>query len=118
MISWMGDKLWIKDLIQRRFGVPPSKILFSEYHISHAATVLSCSPFEEFAILTVDAVGGGAESIATGKDTDIKLLNNSFNLEGESIVNSSHDAFQTLTQSGVDALILWDYVIEKPSSLN
>ena len=38
MISWLGDKLWIKHLIQRRLGVPSSKILFSEHHLSHAAS--------------------------------------------------------------------------------
>ena len=32
MISWLGDKLWIKHLIQRRLGVPASKILFIEHH--------------------------------------------------------------------------------------
>ena len=52
MITWLGDKLWIKHLIQRRLGVPPTKILFSEHHLSHAASAFFCSPFEEAAILT------------------------------------------------------------------
>ena len=75
MISWLGDKLWIKDLIQKRLGVPPSKIFFSEHHISHAASAFFCSPFEEAAVLTVDGVGEWVTaSFGTGKDTDIKLL--------------------------------------------
>ncbi len=75
MISWLGDKLWIKHLIQRRLGVPASKILFSEHHLSHAASTFFCSPFAEAAILTVDGVGEWATaSIGVGKGTDIKLL--------------------------------------------
>src|SRR6266480_2080222 len=31
MITWFGDKLWIKQLIQRRLGVAPAKILSSEH---------------------------------------------------------------------------------------
>ena len=57
MITWLGDKLWIKTLIQKRLGVAPSKILFSEHHLSHAASAFLCSPFEEAGILTVDGVG-------------------------------------------------------------
>lgn len=57
MINWLGDKLWIRDLLQRRLGVSASKILFSEHHLSHAASAFFCSPFDEAAILTVDGVG-------------------------------------------------------------
>jgi carbamoyltransferase len=75
MITWLGDKLWIKHLIQKRLGVPPSKIFFSEHHLSHAASSFFCSPFEEAAILTVDGVGEWTTaSIGMGKGTDIKLL--------------------------------------------
>jgi carbamoyltransferase len=35
MITWLGDKLWIKHLILKKLGMPPSKILFSEHHLSH-----------------------------------------------------------------------------------
>ena len=75
MISWLGDKLWIKLLIQRRLGVPPSKILFSKHHLSHAASAFFCSPFEDAAILTVDGVGEWTTaSLGVGRRTDIKLL--------------------------------------------
>src|SRR5713226_2503067 len=75
MITWLGDKLWIKHLIQKRLGVPPSKILFSEHHLSHAASTFFCSPFEEAAILTVDGVGEWTTaSLGIGKGTEIKLL--------------------------------------------
>ena len=75
MITWLGDKLWIKHLIQKRLGVPPSKILFSEHHLSHAASAFFCSPFEEAAILTVDGVGEWTTaSLGIAKGTEIKLL--------------------------------------------
>ncbi len=75
MIAWLGEKLWIKHLIQRRIGVPHSRILFSEHHLSHAASAFFCSPFEEAAILTVDGVGEWTTaSLSIGKDTDIRLL--------------------------------------------
>jgi carbamoyltransferase len=75
MITWLGDKLWIKTLIQKRLGVPASKILFSEHHLSHAASTFLCSPFEEAGILTVDGVGEWTTaSMGIGRGTDIKLL--------------------------------------------
>jgi carbamoyltransferase len=75
MITWLGDKLWIKHLIQKRLGVPASKILFSEHHLSHAASSFFCSPFDEAAILSVDGVGEWTTaSIGVGKGTDIRLL--------------------------------------------
>ncbi len=75
MVAWLGDKLWIKHLIQRRLGVPASRILFSEHHLSHAASALFCSPFEEAAILTVDGVGEWTTaSLGVGRGTDITLL--------------------------------------------
>jgi carbamoyltransferase len=57
MINWMGDKLWIKSLIEEKLGVDPEKILFCQHHLSHSAGAFFCSPFQEAAILTVDGVG-------------------------------------------------------------
>jgi carbamoyltransferase len=75
MITWLSDKLWIKHLIQKKLGVPASKILFSEHHLSHAASSFFCSPFGEAAILSVDGVGEWTTaSIGVGKGTDIRLI--------------------------------------------
>lgn len=75
MVSWLGDKLWIKPLIQRSLGIPPERILFVEHHISHAASAFLCSPFEEAAILTIDGVGEWTTaSIGIGQGTQIRLL--------------------------------------------
>jgi carbamoyltransferase len=74
MIAWLGDKLWVKHLIRKRLGIAPSKILFSEHHLSHAASAFFCSPFEEAAILTVDGVGEWTTaSFGVGRFTEIKL---------------------------------------------
>ncbi|MCZ6684445.1 MAG: carbamoyltransferase [Candidatus Dadabacteria bacterium] len=75
MITWLGDKLWIKHLLQNKLGVDSSKILFSEHHLSHAASSFYCSPFNEAAILTVDGVGEWTTAtLGIGRGTDIKLL--------------------------------------------
>ncbi len=57
MIHWFTNKFWVKDILQREFGIDEGKILFSEHHLSHAASAFFCSPFEKAAILTVDGVG-------------------------------------------------------------
>ncbi|MBI3012385.1 MAG: hypothetical protein HYY63_02050, partial [Elusimicrobia bacterium] len=57
MIAWLSDKLWVKSLIKEKLKVPEPKILFSEHHLSHAASAFFCSPYKEAAILTVDGVG-------------------------------------------------------------
>jgi len=75
MVTWLGDKLWIKHLLQDKLGVDSSKILFSEHHLSHAASSFYCSPFNEAAILTVDGVGEWTTAtLGIGRGTDIQLL--------------------------------------------
>ncbi len=59
---WIREKLFQKDLLRDELkslgGVDCLKrLLFSEHHISHAASAFFPSPFEEAAILTVDGVG-------------------------------------------------------------
>lgn len=74
MIAWLLDKLWVKSLIRERVGVPAEKILFSEHHLSHAASAFFCSPFAEAAVLTVDGVGEWATAtMGEGKDREIRL---------------------------------------------
>lgn len=41
------------------------------------------------------------------------ILNTSFNLKGEPIVNTPEEAFRTFSISGMDALVLDRYLIEK-----
>jgi len=42
------------------------------------------------------------------------LLNTSFNLKGEPIVNTPAEAFNTFNQSGMDVVVLGECVVEKP----
>jgi carbamoyltransferase len=75
MTTWLLDKLWVKNLIRQELNVPADRILFSEHHLSHAASTFLCSPFDEAAILTVDGVGEWATAtMGHGKGTDIRLL--------------------------------------------
>ena len=75
MVTWLGDKLWIKHLLQTKLNVDSSKIIFSEHHLSHAASSFYCSPFNEAAILTVDGVGEWTTAtLGIGRGTDIQLI--------------------------------------------
>jgi len=54
---WLTEKLWVRNALVKQLGVHPDKLLFSEHHLSHAASAFYGSPFEEAAILTIDGVG-------------------------------------------------------------
>jgi carbamoyltransferase len=41
------------------------------------------------------------------------VLNTSFNLKGEPIVNTPKEAHSTFSRSGMDVLVLGDYIVEK-----
>jgi len=57
MITWFNEKLWIKGNILTKLDIPNEKLLFVEHHLSHAASAIFCSPYDEAAILTIDGVG-------------------------------------------------------------
>jgi carbamoyltransferase len=57
MVAWFNEKLWAKSKLRANLDVDPKKILFIEHHLSHAASALFASPFEEAAVLTIDGVG-------------------------------------------------------------
>ncbi len=70
---WMKEKLWIKDLLQRRLE-GPKEILFADHHESHAASAFYPSPFESAAILTVDGVGEwSTTTLGTGFANQFRL---------------------------------------------
>jgi carbamoyltransferase len=72
---WAKHKLEIPDGI--RMGIGPGfkgELLFTDHHESHAASAFFPSPYEEAAILTVDAVGEwGTSSIGTGHGSKITI---------------------------------------------
>jgi carbamoyltransferase len=73
MISWIVDKMWVASTLQAELGIDRGKILFSEHHLSHAASAFLCSPYEESAILTVDGVGDWVTATGgVGKGNEIR----------------------------------------------
>lgn len=74
MPLWLGQKLWIPDLIEKELE-SEVKVLFPEHHESHAASAFFPSPFDEAAFLTVDGVGEWATtSWGTGKGNKIEIM--------------------------------------------
>src|SRR5262249_53233917 len=35
MFQWLGDRLWIKNLLSRELGIPPKNVLFTTHHEAH-----------------------------------------------------------------------------------
>ncbi|MGZ3689662.1 MAG: carbamoyltransferase N-terminal domain-containing protein, partial [Bdellovibrionota bacterium] len=62
MPVWISEKLFMRALLTRELKrvcgeAPRRPVLFSEHHLSHAASAFYPSPFERAAILTLDGVG-------------------------------------------------------------
>jgi carbamoyltransferase len=80
MRNALGEKLWVRGLIQANLGVGRRKILFTEHHQSHAAAAFLTAPTEDAAILTTDGVGEwatltvGRGRRVPGGATSIELL--------------------------------------------
>lgn len=75
MQRWITDKLWIKSMMAKRIGIPASKILFADHHMSHAACSYFTSPFDEAAILTVDGAGEwSTATLGVGRGNKIEIL--------------------------------------------
>lgn len=68
MIAWFSDKLWVKSTMLDKLPVERDRILFVEHHMSHAASAMFASPFEEAAVLTLDGVGEWTTT-STGRAT-------------------------------------------------
>jgi len=74
MRAWLMDKIWIKSLIARSVGIDPGRILFSDHHLSHAASAYFCSPFDEAAVLTFDGVGEwSTTTMGVGRGNGLEL---------------------------------------------
>ena len=63
MPIWIKEKLFLKAELRRELkalalaGAPLPKLLFSEHHLSHAASAFFPSPFDRAAVLCLDGVG-------------------------------------------------------------
>ena len=82
MPAWIKDKLFQKSTLVKELksilGEEVNwheKLLFSEHHLSHAASAFYPSPFESAAVLTLDGVGEcTTTSVAVGKGNDLKVV--------------------------------------------
>lgn len=82
MPLWIKEKLFQKSMLTKELEATLGKdvkwrdrILFSEHHLSHAASAYYPSPFESAAVLTLDGVGEWTTtSLAIGKGKDLKVL--------------------------------------------
>jgi len=78
---WLREKLFLKDYLtgelkQHRPDFDWDKsLLFSEHHLSHAASAFFPSPFSSAAVLTLDGVGEWAtSSFALGHDNRLEVI--------------------------------------------
>jgi carbamoyltransferase len=78
---WLREKLFQKDIIRRELkAFAPdfdwqSKLLFTEHHMSHAASAFYASPFQEAAVLTLDGVGEWCTtSSAVGRGNNLSIV--------------------------------------------
>jgi carbamoyltransferase len=77
---WLREKLFLKDLLLKELRKLDARddwnkeLLFSEHHLSHAASAFFPSPFEEAVVLTMDGVGEWATtSAAIGKGSNLEV---------------------------------------------
>jgi carbamoyltransferase len=79
---WLKDKLFQKSVLTKQLTAMwgndhdwAARLLFSEHHLSHAASAFYPSPFEEAAVLTMDGVGEWTTtSLAIGKGNQLSVI--------------------------------------------
>ena len=82
MPVWIKDKLFQKSALIKELKSTLNesidwreRLLFSEHHLSHAASAYYPSPFDRAAVLTLDGVGEWTTtSLAIGKGSELKVL--------------------------------------------
>ena len=80
MPLWIKEKLFQKDLLAKQLAsidpefAGPDKLLFTEHHMSHAASAFYPSPFNEALVLTLDGVGEWCTtSVGMGRGSDLTI---------------------------------------------
>jgi carbamoyltransferase len=81
MPVWLGDKLFQKKELGKKLSAAApefdwrNRLLFSEHHLSHAASAFFPSPFQEAVVLTMDGVGEWTTTSASlGKASRLTML--------------------------------------------
>ena len=75
MVTWLGDKLWVRSIIAEELGIDLKKILFVPHHVSHASSAFYPSGFERAAVMTMDGVGEWTTTtygVGNGKNLEIR----------------------------------------------
>src|SRR5947207_12084576 len=83
---WVREKLFQKNLLQKemkKLGAAnfdaDRKLLFTEHHLSHAASAFFASPYEEAVVLTMDGVGEWATtSVSLGRGNRLDIIKEMF----------------------------------------
>jgi len=78
---WLREKLFLKGFLQgelKKHGPDfdwEKRLVFSEHHLSHAASAFFPSPFASAVVLTLDGVGEWAtSSVALGRGSELKVI--------------------------------------------
>ena len=74
MPRWMGTRLRLPKILKKELGYT-GPLMYSEHHLSHAASAFYVSGFETAAVLTVDGVGEWATAswgVGSGNHLEIK----------------------------------------------
>ena len=78
---WLREKLFLKDLLQNQLKQHRpdfdwnQRLIFSEHHLSHAASAFFPSPYASAAVLTLDGVGEWAtSSLSLGRDNRLEVV--------------------------------------------
>ena len=77
---WLKEKLFQKSLLRAQLKpfdeeISSEKLLFTEHHLSHAASAFFPSPFENAVVLTMDGVGEWATtSAAIGEGNKLEIF--------------------------------------------
>ena len=79
---WLKEKLFQKNLLCKQLADSlgeeydwKTRLLFSEHHLSHAASAFYPSPFDDAAVLTMDGVGEWATtSVSVGEGSRLEMI--------------------------------------------
>ena len=80
MPVWLSEKLFQKKLLTRKLKAidgtfDEGRLLFTEHHISHAASAFYPSPFDRALVLTMDGVGEWCTtSVGLGNGADLSIM--------------------------------------------
>lgn len=63
LFLWLGDRIWLKNRVEKDLGVPPERVLFSEHLVSQGVCAFASAPCDDAAVLVVDDAGEWATTL-------------------------------------------------------